>query len=492
MPLGQAVNYTINVTNLGPVNGTGVEVTNVLQSNLALEGVSLPVGMTYTTNLSNTVVFNIGAMASGQVVSVGVTALTTGIGKGTNLVFVSDSLFDSNPVNNSAKAVTTIIGGAAQFTGVTVVPGVTSAFITWNTTSNSSSQVDYGLTNASSISYLNSTPTNHHVVLLTGLVPDSTYLFQVRSVTPVVPPSQTTNGQVVTILDGAAAVLYVTNGTFTTTSTLIFGTADASYAGSGWTVGANATGIFTGPNNNEPYYQYNQGVSGSPTASAAYVPNIPVAGLYDISVWYPNNPGGFASTTPMIANGTTNAILVNVNQTANGGSWNQIITGLYFATGTGGNLTIYNNSGNQGTTVAANGARWVYETNQDASTNGNVPAWWANFYFGHTVNGSDDTDGDGYSNYAEFVLGTDPTSSSSQLLFQVSPLSSTNVGVTFAPWQGGRLYQLQASTNLVNPAWVTLTNTPVQNTNDGSGTFTVLQSGTNTFYRLSATVLPNQ
>jgi uncharacterized repeat protein (TIGR01451 family) len=492
VPVGQTVNYTINVTNLGPVNGTGVVVTNILQSNLALAGVSLPLGMTYTTNLPDTVVFNIGAMANGQVVTVGVTALATGIGKGTNLVYVADSLYDSNPANNSAKAVTTITSGASQFSGVTVIPGVTSAFITWNTASNSTSQVDYGLTNTGGVSYLNPTPTNHHVVLLTGLLPDSTYSFQVRSVTPAVPPSDLTNGQVVTILNGGPSVLYVTNGTFTTTSTLIFGTADAGYSGVGWTAGANATGIFTGPNNNEPYYNYVQGVSGSPTASATYVPNIPVPGLYDISVWYPNNPGGFASSTPMIANGTTNALLVNVNQTNGGGGWNQIVTGLYFANGTGGNLTIYNNAGNQGGSVAANGARWVYETSQDAATNGSVPAWWSSFYFGHAVNGSDDTDGDGYSNYAEFVLGTDPTSAASGLQFQVTPTSSNNVAVNFAPWQGGRLYQLQSSPALVNPTWVTLTNTPVQNTNDGTGTFTVRQSGTNTFYRLSATLLPNQ
>ena len=50
----------------------------------------------------------------------------------------------------------------------------------------------------------------------------------------------------------------------------------------------------------------------------------------------------------------------------------------------------------------------------------------------------------------------------------------------------------QSSPTLVNASWVTLTNTPVQNTNDGSGGFTVHQTGTNTFYRLSATLLPNQ
>ena len=240
-------------------------------------------------------------MTNGQVISAAVVATTLAVGKGTNTAIVGDNLADSVPTNNSAMAVTTITGGASQFTGVTVVPGVTSAFITWNTASNSSSQVDYGLTNTGSVSYLNPTPTNHHVVLLTGLLPNSTYVFQVRSVTPANPASQITNGQVVTILNGAPSVLYVTNGTFTTTSTLVFGTADASYSGPGWTEGASATGIYTGPNNNEPYYNYVQGTSGSPTASAAYVPNIPVAGLYDLSVWYPNNTGAFANSAPMIA-----------------------------------------------------------------------------------------------------------------------------------------------------------------------------------------------
>jgi uncharacterized repeat protein (TIGR01451 family) len=491
LAVGQLVTYRLTVSNLGPVDAAGVIVTNTLLSNLSLAGVSLPLGISYS-NYQNTVYFNIGTMTNGQVISAAVLATTLAAGKGTNTAIVGGNLPDNVPANNSAKAITTITSGSSQFTGVTVVPGVTSAFITWNTASNSSSQVDYGLTAAASVSWLNSTPTNHHVVLLTGLLPDSAYVFQVRSVTPAIPFSQTTNGPVVTTLNGAPSFLYVTNGTFATTSTLIFGTADASYSGDGWTVGSSAGGIFTGPNNNEPYYQYAPGVSVSPTASAAYVPNIPVAGLYDISVWYPINPGSFSSSTPMIASGATNAVLVEVDQTANGGGWNQIVAGLYFATGTGGNLTIYNNSGSQGASVAANGVRFVYETNQDASTNGNVPAWWANFYFGHAVTGSSDPDGDGYSSYAEYVLGTDPTSLSSQLQFQVTPASTTNVAVTFAPWQGGRLYQLQSSPSLLTPSWVTLTNTAAQNTNDGSGTFTVRESRTNLFYRLSATLLPNQ
>jgi hypothetical protein len=143
--------------------------------------------------------------------------------------------------------------------------------------------------------------------------------------------------------------------------------------------------------------------------------------------------------------------------------------------------------------VAANGVRWSYNLAQDASPNGTVPGWWANFYFGGSVSGTADSNGSGYSNFAKYVLGIDPTTRSSQLQFTVTPGPSTNVTATFAPYQGGRVYQLQSSTNLRNSAWVTLTNTPSQNTNNGCGFFTVGQPrGATVFYRLAASLAPNQ
>ncbi|MGA2544444.1 MAG: hypothetical protein ABSG78_23080 [Verrucomicrobiota bacterium] len=489
--VGQTVTYTLTVTNSGPVRATSVALTNTLPAALAFAGVSLPVGMTYSTN-QNVIVFNIGAMTNGQAATVSILATALSAGKATNSAVVGDTLPDGSFGNNSAKVVTTITP-LAPFSNLTVVAGVTGVFITWNTIYNTTSQVDYGLTTASNASFLNPTLTNYHVVMLTGLIPDTNYVFQARSMTAAMAATDVTNGSIVTIMDGAPAVLYTTNGTFSTTSSLTFGTHGASYGG-GWALpGSDAVGIYGGVNSNDFTYEYVQGVAvGSPTASATYTPTIAVPGLYDISIWYPTKPGFFSASTPMIAIGTTNVVPATVNQTINGGSWQPLVTGMYFASGASGNLTIYNDSGDTTTSVVANGARWVYEVSQDNPASGTVPAWWADFYFGGNVSGAA-TGLNGYAYYADYVLGTDPTSSSSQLQFVAAPGPSTNVTVTFAPWQGGRVYQLQSSGALGNPAWVTLTNTPALNTNNGSGFFTVGQTpGATVFYRLAASLAPTQ
>jgi uncharacterized repeat protein (TIGR01451 family) len=494
--VGQTITYTLNVTNFGPTYATAVAVTNMLPAGLSFVGVSVPLGITYVTN-QNGAVFNVGTMTNGQTAAMSILALAASAGEVTNTAIAGDSIEDTDVGNNIAAAVTIITNAPAPFFNITVVPGVTGVFITWNSPSNSTSQVFYGLTASgtnytTNYSWLNPALTNYHIVLLTGLVPDTNYYFVPSSITPAVPPSNTTNGSVITFSPGVSAVTNTTNGTFPTTSTVILQTTDAYYAGTGWTPSGLANSIFS--YNSSYVYDYVQGVGGSATASATFTPNIPVPGLYDVSVWYPANPGSFSSGTPMSATGATNQVSVTVNQAVNGGSWQPLTSGLFFATnGYTGNLTIFNNSGNTSTRVVANGARWVYELSQDAPTNGSVPAWWANFYFGQTVSGTNDTDADGYSNFAEYVLGTDPTSSSSSLLFTVTPSPSSNMTVSFAPFQGGRIYQLLSATNLLNPAWVTLTNAAAQNTNDGSGFFTVARTpGKPVFYRLAASLSTNQ
>jgi hypothetical protein len=136
---------------------------------------------------------------------------------------------------------------------------------------------------------------------------------------------------------------------------------------------------------------------------------------------------------------------------------------------------------------------WTYVAAQDYPTNGSVPAWWANFYYGSNVNGSVSGSAmapDGYSIYDNYVLGANPTNAASGVTFTVTPLPGNEVSISFAPCQGGRAYQLQAATNLANPIWTTLTNQFTQGTN-GAGTFTLAQTNAaGAFYRLSAQLIP--
>jgi uncharacterized repeat protein (TIGR01451 family) len=507
VPVGQTIAYTLLITNLGPVAATNVTVTNILSAGLSFAGVSMPQGASYSAN-GNVVVVNLPNMTSGQTCKVGITALAVSAGSVTNSAVVGDSLVDSNPGNAAASVVSTVTT-LAPISNVTSVPGVTGVFITWNTGYLSDSQVDYGVTDATNVSYLNPTPTNYHVVLLTGLEPDTNYVFQVRSSTPAVEASDATNRSVVSISVGLPSVLYTTNGAFSTTSSVILGTTDAAYSGL-WLTSGTASAIF---GNN---YNYSQGVGGDASSSTTYTPGISVPGLYNISVWYPVKPGSFSSATPMIVNATTNVWTTNVNQTVNGGDWRLLAPDMYFGAATTystatnrftlqvsgvlvtnvltANLSINNGSGDPSTSVVANGARWAYDLSQDAPTNGVVPAWWAWFYFGtNSINSVADPDGDGYSTFREYVLGTDPTSKSSSLQFVVTNGPSARITAAFAPFQGGRVYQLQCSTNLSTPAWVTLTNTPSINTNNGTGWFTVARpAGTAVFFRLAASLAPNQ
>jgi hypothetical protein len=306
-------------------------------------------------------------------------------------------------------------------------------------------------------------PSTHHVVLLSGLVRNTNYYFEAFT------------------LEGGA--LYVTNGTFSTVATLILNTQDASYHGL-WTESSSAAGIFGIED------QLADTTASAPTAWATYTPLIPIAGKYNISIWYPESPT-FATNTPVSVSGTTNELSFSVNQSVNGGSWQPLAQDVYYVAGLTGNVTIYNNTGYTNKGVAANGMRWVYDPAQDNTTGDALPAWWSSFYFGtNVVSGSADSDGDGYSNYAEYVFGTDPTDPDSHLVFTVEASAGDAVTVKFLPYEDGRIYQLLSTTNLNNPQWLALTNVATVDTN-GNGVFTVTHAAPGyALYILSAAVAP--
>src|SRR6185503_1667092 len=128
-----------------------------------------------------------------------------------------------------------------------------------------------------------------------------------------------------------------------------------------------------------------------------------------------------------------------VNETTNGGAWQPLAAGLDFAAGSAGFALIENNTGETNSVVMADALKWSYVLSQDNPGDGSVPSWWANFYFGADVEGAQDADGDGWSNYAEYILGTDPTDTSSRLQARVDR-TVTGIQMTFNPRLGGRVY----------------------------------------------------
>jgi hypothetical protein len=456
--VGAPTTFTVTVTNFGPSPFGSITISNVFPTNFGT--ISVVSSNTATIN-GNVLVIPVGMLGSNQSTTVVFTAVPQSIGTVTDTAVISS--FDSAPTVTSSVV---LMPGepASPIENFQVVPASSGAFVVWDTPIPATVQVDYGTTTAyGSISSV-SGPSLHHFVLLSGLTRDTNYYFNAIS--------------------SEGGVLYVTNGTFSTINTLILGTQDATYQGP-WTENNAGAGIFGGY-----YYSADTSVT-DPTATATFTPMIATPGKYDVSIWYPQSTA-FATNTPIFVSGGTNEIVTNVNQSVNGGSWQPLAQGIYFASGASGNVVIKNNTGSTNNAVVANGMRWDYSVSQDNPGNGIVPQWWSSFFFGtNNVSGSDDSDGDGYSNYAEYVFGTDPTDPASHLNFTVTPISGNMLSVKFSPYQGGRAYQLMTSSDLTNPAWLALTNQPTVDTN-GIGTFTVPRppSPNFSFYRLSATITP--
>jgi uncharacterized repeat protein (TIGR01451 family) len=464
--VGQTVTFSETVTNLGLSTNGVVLVTNTFSTNLGTITVVQP-ATNYTVN-KNVVVFNLGELNAGQTVPITMTASPTSAGSGTDTAGAGSLDFDTNLANNTAKATVTITPALPMISNLVVTALASSAFIVWDTGYPTTDQALYGLTSSyGSFSTASSTPSLHHVVLLTGLAQGAVYDFEA--------------------LAWEGSKLYTTNGSFTTTNTLILDYSDAIYSGN-WTRASLATGIYSN------YYDFATTVDFNPTAWAIYDPAIPASGLYDVSIWYPDN-STFTTNAQVYVTGPTNALIDSINETVHGGGWQPLATNMYFARGTNGTVILYNDTGDTSKYLVADAMMWAYVAAQDYPTNGAVPAWWANFYFGTNVNGNvnglANTNGTGYSIYDDYVLGLNPTNGASGFSFTVAPASGNEVSINFSPCQGGRNYQLQAVTNLASPVWTTLTNGFTVNTN-GSGTFTVTQTNASGafFYRLSAQIIP--
>jgi uncharacterized lipoprotein YddW (UPF0748 family) len=362
----------------------------------------------------------------------------------------------------SSNAVLTVLPPSPVY-GVAVIPGARAALVTWNTTVPASAQVEYGsTTNYGALTAFNGGPRTNHAVLLAGLAPDATYYFRAISV--------------------AGGNTYRSDGgSFATTTSHILDNTNAAFTGS-WSTGTSATDKYG------PDYRFIGVVNGNPTATAAFAPNLAVAGNYDVFVWYPQ--GGNRTTSAahaVVFNG--GSATTNLNQEANGGGWRLLAAAKPFAAGTNGYVLIANNAPDAGQVVMADAVRFTYSAGQEPPASGSVPAWWANYYFGSNVTASADHDGDGYTTWEEFCLGTDPTNAASRLVFTLE--SNGPMRLDFTPWFPGRLYQLLCRSNLTSGAWVTLTNAPLSVTTNGTAAFTITNAnGPRNFYRLKVDWTP--
>jgi hypothetical protein len=111
----------------------------------------------------------------------------------------------------------------------------------------------------------------------------------------------------------------------------------------------------------------------------------------------------------------------------------------------------------------------VLSYNADSYSEG-IPDSWRSYYFGNpdpsvgsNHHAADDADGDGFSNLQEYLLGSDPTNSTSNLRI-------TSFGTTNIQWQakGYEVYELYCSTNLA--AWTRAINPIVPTNSVGAAT----------------------
>ena len=385
----------------------------------------------------------------------------------TNVQF-SDAGKYSVVVSNSVGSVTSsnatlTVNLLLAFTNLTAVPRYTTAIINWGTTTNSTGQVEYGLTPSfGAHSPLEPHPLTTHGVLLDGLQPSNSYFYRVVS-------SVGTN------------VFTSATSSFYTDPSLIVTAPQAEFNGI-WTIDTASQDKFS------PYYQFAATSPGENTATALFRPAIRAPGKYDVSVCYPAGTNR-SSLVPVEISGPTADLTSTLNQSINGGTWQLVAPAMDFTAGTDGFVQLSNGTGENNKLVMADAARWLYLSAQDKPSDGTVPAWWSQFYFGANVDPAADTDGDGYSAYAEYLLGTAPNDPASHFNFRIDRAGAA-VQATFSPWLGDRIYELQSSTNLAGNAWSTIANLPVNVNPNGEGVINHTNAAARAFYRLSVRFAP--
>lgn len=119
-------------------------------------------------------------------------------------------------------------------------------------------------------------------------------------------------------------------------------------------------------------------------------------------------------------------------------------------------------------------------------------AWWERYGLGSTNTAANDNDGDGRSNWEEFIADSNPTNSSSFFPTSTTNISGKATMILYAgpPTTNSRVYDAWWNTDLVSGAW-TPYNFNVQGNADGSAVaLTVTNSTGLRFYQTGVKMLP--
>jgi polygalacturonase len=371
-----------------------------------------------------------------------------------NVVVLGNPLVAILPVSTTPTLI--------SISNVTVSPRTTSAILSWTTTNGAASRLFYGTTPACNLSYPLTSPTlTNQAVLLVGLTTNTTYYYEIVA-------ASGNNGAIST-------------GTFSTDIEVIMQSSQGSYSGV-WVNDSSATDRFSTP------YKFASVAPAAPQATATFVPNIPVSGLFDVYLWY-SEGANRSSVAPVTASYQGGVFATTFDETVPGGQWQLITSRQLFAQGSSAYVQLGNITGETNKIVIADAVRWIYSPGQDLPVNGVVPSWWTSFYFNGVNVNSSAPGANGRSLLANYVLGLSPLDPKATLSFGIQRAGQSAQAV-FTPCLNGRLYQLQSTTELANPVWTNVPNTTVVITN-GQGLVNITNNANGPlFYRLSVQMTP--
>jgi uncharacterized repeat protein (TIGR02543 family) len=223
---------------------------------------------------------------------------------------------------------------ALFFSEPLVYPGGVTATVVFSTERPANVQVEYGLTQTTTqTGPATTTPRDAHSIRLTGLIPGETYHARLHA----------TEG----------AKTYTSNWfSFATVPDIILDNTSAGTTFSGpWTVSSDTT---TGWNT----YRFASRVSGSPTATATFRPDLPVSGTYNVSTFYREGTNR-VTDAPFLISWNGGSQTVAVNQQINGRTWFSLASNRPFAAGTGGFVRISNGPSQVGSVIIADAVRFT-------------------------------------------------------------------------------------------------------------------------------------